>query len=131
LVFRTLNPKTNRWNKEKKGTYSDILVLYRNRSNGHIENTGLSFAYTREDDLEKFLETFPEATLTDYQKNALIYLRAIFKTRKHLTYTIHENPTPEEQEEIKKNEQEAKELIPKLMNHYIKEERENAQQKTP
>lgn len=36
-VFQTVNPKNNRLNAEKKGTYCDFMYLIRNEENGHFE----------------------------------------------------------------------------------------------
>lgn len=128
VVFRTLNPNTQHWNKPKKSTYSDILVLYRNLENDHIESTGLSFAYTREKDLEAFLQNFPETSLSSYQKEQLILLRAIFKTREHLKVTIVRNPTPERSAEIEKNNEKTNLSLLKTLAYYHEKEKEKAKE---
>lgn len=103
VVFRTKNPKTQKWNKPKKSTYSDIRILYRNSENGHIENDGLTFAYTDAKRLSEFLNQFPEEKFSAWQKEKLRILRAILKTREYVSVSIVENPTPEEVEEIEQN----------------------------
>jgi hypothetical protein len=42
-VTQTTNPKrpVETWNKPKAGTYSGLVVMYRDESNGHIECDGL------------------------------------------------------------------------------------------
>jgi hypothetical protein len=127
IIFRTLNPKTQQWNKPKKGIYSDILVLYRNTENGHIENDGLSFAYCDEERLNKFLADFPEQTLSDYQRHKLIYLRAIIKTRKHVTVKTVTNPTLEQAEQIKKHSEETMKEAHKIFSYYYAEEKKKAE----
>lgn len=37
FISQTLNPKTQKWNKEKKGTYSPIIIVYKDLSNNHIK----------------------------------------------------------------------------------------------
>ena len=50
----TLNPKTEEWNKPKKSTYSDVMVLYKNEI-GHIKVYSCGVAYTELENLHKFL----------------------------------------------------------------------------
>lgn len=127
VVFRTLNPKTLPWNKPKKGIYSDILVLYRNTENGHIENDGLSFAYTDQERLDKFLSEFPEQTLSEYQRYKLIYLRAIIRTRQHVKVNIVTNPTPEQAEQMRQNSKEVMENTHKIFAYYYADEKKKAE----
>ena len=42
-VFQTIDPKTLRLNNPKKSTYSEIIVMYENQENGHIEYDWFSF----------------------------------------------------------------------------------------
>jgi hypothetical protein len=121
VVFQTKNPKTDRWNKPKKSTYSDIRILYRNTENDHIENDGLSFTYADAEDLAKFLANFPEETLTDYQKEQLKFFRAVLKTRKHVHVSIVENPTPEKQAEIEANNKKTSGELHQILQHYLNE----------
>lgn len=46
-VQQTINPKTGKYNKEKKGTYSPLLVRYRNEE-GHIKCTSYDFNGSKE-----------------------------------------------------------------------------------
>jgi hypothetical protein len=121
VVFRTLNPRTQQWNKPKFSTYSDIAVLALDDKN-HVTNEGFSIAYSTEEDLNQWLSMHPEEALSEYQKKQVMFFRAILKARAHIKFTIVENPTPEKQAEIKQHEQETKELIPKLVIHYLREE---------
>jgi len=113
VVFQTLNPKTGVWNKPKLSTYSDIRVLYRNDSNGHIENTGLDFGSTGEEELKEFVNTFG-TVLTDWQLNRLLVLKAIIKTRKVVTVSITDKIDEEQQKKVKKD-------IKKIFIHNLKE----------
>ena len=122
IIFRTLNPKTQQWNKVKPSVYSDILVLYKNLDNGHIENIGLSFTYDGEEDLTKFLSECSEATLSEYQQNKLRIFRVILKTRQHLKLTIRENPTPEETKAIEEHSKESMDEIHNIFKYYLHEE---------
>ena len=124
VVFQTLNPKTQQWNNPKKSVYSDIFILYRNTDNDHVESDGFSSVYTDEKDLNNFLTEHPESTLTDYQWKQILIALAIYKARKHMTYTIVPNPTPEEEARIKQHEDEAQKIIPSIVKHYYVEERE-------
>lgn len=121
-VFQTLNPKTNAWNKPKKSTYSDILVLYRDKSNGHIENHGLSFGYDGIEVLKDFLSVF-ETVLTDYQKERIKVFRAIIETRKHVKVSIAPAcKTEKEQKEHDEKQKETKKELHKIFIHNLKKE---------
>jgi hypothetical protein len=121
-VFQTLNPKTQppRWNKPKKGTYSDIVILYKDTTNGHIHAYYFGAAYTNEEDLKKFLEFCPIEKLSEHQKNKLKQIEAVYKVRKHFKYEVAVNPTKEQQAEIDKHKKKAQELMPLLMHYYMK-----------
>jgi len=124
IVFRTLNPKSQKWNNEKKSVYSDILVLVRNLENGHIENNGLSFAYSEQKDLDEFLCKFSESALSAWQQKQLAFFRAILKTRKHLKMNIVVNPSKEESERIEQNNKKAdKELHQVFLGYLVQETR--------
>lgn len=125
VVFQTLNPKTNLWNKEKKSTYSDIRILYKNTDNNHIENEGLSFTYSGQEELDLFLKDF-ESCLNDYQKEKIKVFRAIIETRKSFTVTVGENPQYEKDDIrtiVKEKEQEkVKQQIRQIFNYNLQKE---------
>lgn len=125
VVFQTLNPKTNLWNKEKKSTYSDIRILYKNLENNHIENAGLSFTYDGKEELDLFLKDF-ESWLSDYQKEKIKVFRAIIETRKYIKVTVREEPQYENDDIraiIKEKEQEEiKQGIKKIFVYNLKQQ---------
>jgi hypothetical protein len=121
VIFTTLNPKTNLWNKEKKANYCDIVVLYRNRENNHIENTALSFAYDDINTLNYFLDIF-ESCLNDYQREQIKVFRAIIETRKYVKMSIKENPTEEEYKQIEENNKKVNESLHKIFNYNLNRE---------
>ncbi len=82
---QTVNPKTNRWNKPKKSTYSDIRIITQNDSDGHIHAAGFGAAYSNEEELNKFLGEVGEEDLTPYQANQVKKFRAVYDSRKHFT----------------------------------------------
>jgi hypothetical protein len=90
------------------------------KTNGHIQGYHFSTAYNDESNLAKFLSFVPESFLDAQQLEVLRLAHAIFKARKHFTYTIHENPTAEEQAEIDRHSVEARVAIPKIVNYYMK-----------
>lgn len=51
---QTLNPKNNRWNAPKKGTYSPILVMYLDEKN-HVQNKGISI-YSEKSKIQAFID---------------------------------------------------------------------------
>ena len=58
-VRQTLNPKTDRWNKPKKSTYSDATVLSMNED-GHIESKDMNLAYSEPGEIVSFLKNHPD-----------------------------------------------------------------------
>lgn len=66
FVSQTLNPKTGAWNKPKASTYSELGVMVKDLSNGHISWTGWTY-YGGESELREFLKDF-DAVLTDGDK---------------------------------------------------------------
>lgn len=122
IAFRTLNPKTQQWNKPKLSVYSDVLVLVRNLENGHIENDGLSFAYGQQKDLDEFLSKFPESVLSEWQKRQLAIFRAIIKTRSHISVRLVTNPSDEETKRIEENNKKTDEEMHKVFISYLAQE---------
>ena len=86
FVSQTLNPKTGRWNAPKPSTYSDIMVVYIDKTNGYVTHATLSFS-DGEAELKEFLDVF-ETILTVYQKARIRVFKAIIETRKHVKVTI-------------------------------------------
>jgi len=121
-MSQTLNPKNQQWNKPHPSTYSSILLAYRDTVNGHIEFNGLSFTYSGQEELDALLAEYPESKMSDWQRQQLIFFRAIIRTRKLVSCKITVNPTPEQQEEIKKHEVESTEVLKKaFVSYYIEE----------
>jgi len=87
LNGQTLNPKTQQWNKPKKSTYSDVMVLVKNEI-GHIKTYSWSVAYSNPKELTLFLKNIGEYPLNDLQKEKIKVGRAIYKVRENITYTI-------------------------------------------
>ena len=99
---QTVNPKTGRWNKPKKSTYSQIGIMTE-LDNGHISWDGFGAAYTAPPDLGKFLAEVGEENLTEYQTNEVRRCRAVYETRKHITVTVGGPArSPEEQDKTRR-----------------------------
>jgi hypothetical protein len=89
FVSQTLNPKKQQWNKPKKSTYSDVLVLTREKTTGHISQYGTSAAWGNAEKQKLFLSFCgKEYPFNQQQLEKLAVARAVFKTREHITYTI-------------------------------------------
>jgi len=66
---QTLNPKTQKWNKPKKSTFSPILFLYQDEK-GHVHSTGIS-QYSSPDEVKKFIKDIGgDKRLNKIQKSA-------------------------------------------------------------
>ena len=111
ICRQTLNPKTGRWNKPKKSTYSGVIVMCLN-DDGHVKTIGLpSRGWATTEGIENFLESIGDYELNDLQKNEIKVLRAIIETQKHIKVEISRSTLDEaakaerdaQQAETKKN----------------------------
>jgi len=89
MVTQTLNPKTKKWNKPKKGTYSHIIVLKKK-----VQTDGRTFIRpespeTGMDVTVKSLKKWGDQhELDDYQKEALTRIQVGVNARKYIKYTV-------------------------------------------
>jgi len=89
FVKQTLNPKTNKWCNPKRGTYSDLILVYRDTENGYIEHSVMASHWdtdTIQEDITKIRDT--GVTLNELQEIMLKELKALKETRKHFTVEI-------------------------------------------
>ena len=84
---QTLNPKTGKWNKPKKGTYSAILVMGK-KDNGHIGCRGLSYS-TDEEAYKKFIDFCKDFEFNDLQKESIKLVKAYIKAYEGVTFECH------------------------------------------
>jgi len=88
LVFQTLNPVTQRWNKPKKSTYSTCMNLGIEKSTGHFKHI-FSFSYygnINEYEIKK--ELLVDYPYNEIQKENLRKLYAMMRTNEHFTVTV-------------------------------------------
>jgi len=107
FVSQTLNPKTGRWNKEKKSTYVEVKVMGLDEI-GHVKTTSFSH-WEDEEKLNKWLTIVDETKLNDMQQQQIKKLRAIFRTRKHVTVEMV-NVTNYTEEQMAEHEAKQKEV---------------------
>jgi hypothetical protein len=102
---QTQDPRTGRWCKPKKSTYSCVLGFYLNEE-GRIKTCGLSAGgWSKEEAIVAFEEFYAEIGLTDFQKDRIKYIRATNVMNDVIDYSIHREgdgpvQTKEEQEAI-------------------------------
>jgi len=121
---QSLNPKTNQWNKPKKTTYSDVMVIVTNEKD-HVSYRSWTVSYSEESSLIRFLGFIGEGYLfNEMQLQKMREGRAIYKTRKHISYEIKSSCNLSESEkEQKKDEQiKTKKNIGFLYAHYLSQE---------
>jgi hypothetical protein len=141
FISQTLNPKTNVWNKPKKSTYSEIIILGENEE-GHIIRALDFSAYDNKEENDKKVEQLKEVglKLNKDQENKISFLNAIYKTREHVTVTINEELSGvfscdeiasnserwqehlKKEQEHEKQQEEVKKDINKIFNYYLKKE---------
>lgn len=122
VVTQTLNPKTQRWNKPKKSTYSDLRVLCLNEENNHCENDGIS-AGISEERLNEFLTKFEFSEKRDLREIDII--RAYARVSNHLTWKIRSDDDETPRQTIKE-QQELVNLVAKHEYVEIQKERKKA-----
>ncbi len=84
---QTLNPKTNEWNKPKKSTYSDVMILIANKI-GHVRTISCS-TNDKKEKANAFLKTF-EKELTKIQIIRLHKIIGWDKTMEKVEWKIKE-----------------------------------------
>jgi len=89
FVTQTKNPKTGRWCKPKKSTYSEIIVMTEDEK-GHVSFCGASH-WSDPQHVEKFYETHKD-NLSPFQVEQMKVLKSINEVRKHITMEIVPNP---------------------------------------
>jgi hypothetical protein len=95
---QTLNPKTGRWNKPKKSTYSAVLAMYlEEQPDGRmfVKTTGLGLWRTDED-AQAFIDLVGRENLNDVQRIQLAKVLGTNKVMQHVTFTVHEGEYTEE-----------------------------------
>lgn len=94
FVSQTKNPKTGRWNKPKASTYIEWGAAMFLDDKGHVQWTGIG-PYSDDKAILAFVETFPEASMTELKKIVpakLKYLRAMING--DIVWTINKVPQP-------------------------------------
>lgn len=85
-VFRTLNPKTGRWNAEKKSTYSGPTLPSTEVSTGHFSDVGIG--HSGADNINTmlwFMNDFHECFDVDQIKDIAVTTIALTKAHAHAT----------------------------------------------
>jgi len=124
FVSQTLNPKTQKWNKPKKSTYSNVMVLTIENETGYIKTYSWLVDYTEEKDLIKFLNFCGDFEFNQLQKDKIKFGRAIYKTREHISVKVVETTNEDDLQKLlrEKEQKKVSEDINKIFNHYIKQE---------
>ena len=99
VCFQTLNPKTNKWCKVKKSTYSHVAVL--TEKNGYVSHREIG----NWGGWKSFLDSdIDYEKLNDEQKKKLCELKAIDEVMKNVKIEIKINQPGSEEEEKKQEE---------------------------
>lgn len=82
---QTTNPKAigEKWNKAKKGVYSDIIAMYLNEDN-HVKYNCLRVEYGTAEELSKFVHNFGEVLTSAYDLGQIERAGFIYKTREKM-----------------------------------------------
>lgn len=83
----TLNPKTNLWNKPKYSTYTDLILMFRQKETEHIKSYHFNLTYSDEEEFNKLLEFLGDYR-NNYINNFLKLCSAVYETRKHIKVSV-------------------------------------------
>jgi len=87
FVAQTMNPKTGKWCKPKKSTYSPVIGMMFDE-NGYMKFQTLSSGgWSKEEQIVQFEKSY-EGLLTDFQKEQIKYVRATNIMNELITYEI-------------------------------------------
>jgi len=112
LVSSTKNPKTGEWCKAKASTYSEVGVLTSDIKDGKnfISWKGLS-GYSSDKDIVEFTRAVDVQQLPELSQKAICFLKAKNHAWKGVKVEFVTNPTPEQSEKLKQNEDKAKSYL--------------------
>ena len=85
---QTLNPKTNLWNKPKKSTYDEVILMGIDLETGYIERVYTLTHWDGEEKYKKKIEFIQEKkiNLNSLQQIQVKELNVIYKIREHLDF---------------------------------------------
>jgi hypothetical protein len=88
FVSRTLNPKTNLWNKPKKSTYDQIILIGLEDNTKYVRCVRLSTSYRTEAEAVKFFEKYGEY-FSEYQKTEFKGIIGLLKVLDKVEFEIN------------------------------------------
>jgi hypothetical protein len=112
---QTLNPKTGRWNKPKKSTYTGVGLMYREEDTGYVKWTGLS-NYAQREDIEAWVALVKSEviTLNEEQRKNLARIVGVSRAFEGVTWSVRSGDiSDEEKAKLDAEQAEAKRLIAK------------------
>ena len=112
LVSSTKNPKSGEWNKVKTSTYSEVGVLISETKDdkNFISWSGLS-GYSSDKDIVEFTRAVDVQQLPELSQKAICFLKAKNHAWKNVKVEFVTNPTPEQSQKLKENEDKAKNYL--------------------
>ena len=112
-MAQTENPRNGRWNKPKKSTYTDgVLLMYLNEDE-HIKTTGFSITWGDEDQYKEFKAKYWDY-LDDFQKDQMRLALTAAECRKYVKVEIVRIESDEQRAEIDANNKKFEEKSKKL-----------------
>ncbi len=96
-VSQTKNPKSGSWNKPKQSTYADLGAAMYLDPQGHVQWIGVG-AYSKAEDILRFVEEFPGAEMSELRRIApmkLRYLRGMISGEMFFTINGVRQPVSE------------------------------------
>lgn len=95
FVSQTLNPKTGRWNKPKKSTYTGVMVMFLDAETGYTRRFGINFNDSAER-IAEFVGIVGKERLTELQVAKLVEIIGYTRAMANVTWSIRANVSAEE-----------------------------------
>lgn len=86
FVSQTMNPKTGRWNKPKRSTYTGVAVMFIDEEQ-HVRWTGIDFNNSAEW-LAEFVGVVGRERLNDLQRARLAEIIGYTRAMEHVTFEV-------------------------------------------
>ena len=85
FCFATLDPRSGKWCKPKKGTYDKVCIMYLDENN-YVKQKGVSM-YSNNEQVAELLEGINPEQLNEFQKKAICYVRSFNQVMSKVEWT--------------------------------------------
>lgn len=84
--FATLDPRSGKWCKPKKGTYDKVVVMYLDEENNYVRFKAVDM-HSNNEQLAEFLDGVDPEQFNEFQKKAVCYVRSFNKVMNYVEWS--------------------------------------------